>query len=324
MTMPDGCGAGLAVAVILALSGLTLSCYGKDAMQNKHQRVIRRTHGDGRWFPGDKATLSKMIDAYLVAAKISPVKGRIIGAIAPHAGYVYSGAIAGYAFRAIQEQAAKGDAPDIVVILGCSHRGGFRGVALMDGDAICSPLGETPLDRSAAAILSNNRSSIRMDYEPHNGEHSAENQIPFVQTVLPQARLVVGLIGDHTPETFNELINGLVDLATARKTLVIASSDMLHDPDYSLVTRTDQASLKQVASLKTGELLKSWSFDNQTFCGMPAVAVMMQFVEKQDVREGIVLRYRNTGDDHPESRGNWVVGYAAVVFPRLAKPANAQ
>ena len=282
--------------------------------QTNHQ-VVRRTHGDGRWFHNDKAILSKMINEYIGAAQVSPIKGRIIGAISPHAGYIYSGPIAGYVFRAIKEQAAKGEAPDTVVILGLSHQGGRCGVALMDGDAVRSPLGETALDKDAAALLTSNRPSVCLDYAPHNGEHSAENQIPFVQSVLPSARLVVGLIGDHDPKTFNELIDGLIELAKVKKILVIASSDMLHDPDYTLVTRTDQASLKNVAALQTQELLKHWSYENQIFCGMSALAVTMRFVEKQGCREGIVLRYRNTGDDHPDSRGNWVVGYGAVVFP---------
>lgn len=284
-------------------------------MNQKNQQVVRRTHGDGRWFPGDKATLSKMINEYVGAAQVSPIKGRIIGAISPHAGYVYSGPVAGYVFRTLQEQARKGDAPDTVVILGFSHRGGFRGVALMDGDAIRSPLGETALDKDAAALLTSNRPSIYLDYTPHNGEHSSENEIPFVQTVLPNARLVMGLMGDHDPKTLNELIDGLIELAKVKKILVIASSDMLHDPDYTLVTRTDQASLKDVIAMKTQELLKRWSYENQIFCGMAAVAVTMRFAEKQGCRGGIVLRYRNSGDDHPESRGNWVVGYGAVVFP---------
>ena len=303
------------MAAAMALGGLTLSGYGEDGMNQKNQQVVRRTHGDGRWFPGDKAALSKVINEYVGAAKVSPIKGRIIGAISPHAGYVYSGAIAGYVFRVIKEQAAKGEAPDTVVILGLSHQGGCRGVALMDGDAIRSPLGETALDKEAALLLTSNRPSIMLDYAPHNGEHSAENQIPFVQTVLPNARLVVGLIGDHDPKTFDELSAGLGELAKKRKLLVIASSDLLHDPDYNRVTQTDQASLKNVASLQTQELLKCWSYENQIFCGMSAVAVTMRFVEKQGCREGIVLRYRNTGDDHPDSRGNWVVGYGAVVFP---------
>ena len=290
-------------------------------MNHKNQQVIRRTHGDGRWFPGDKAALGKMINEYIGAAQVSPIKGRIIGAISPHAGYIYSGPIAGYVFRVIKDQAAKGEAPDTVVILGLSHQGGCRGVALMDGDAIRSPLGETALDKDAAALLTSNRPSVCLNYAPHNGEHSAENQIPFVQSALPNARLVVGLIGDHEAETFNELSVGLGELAKKRKLLVIASSDLLHDPDYSRVTRTDQASLKNVAAMKTQELLERWSYENQIFCGMSAVVVTMRFVEKQGCREGIVLRYRNTGDDHPDSRGNWVVGYGAVVFPMPA-PGN--
>ena len=306
---------GCALAVALALGGLTLSGYGKDGMNHKNQQVVRRTHGDGRWFPGDKAALSKMINAYISAARVSPIKGRIIGAISPHAGYIYSGPIAGYVFRVIKEQAAKGEAPDTVVILGLSHQGGCRGVALMDGDAVRSPLGEMALDKDAAALLTSNRPSIYLDYAPHNGEHSAENQIPFVQSVLPGARLVVGLIGDHDPKTFDELSAGLIELAKVKKILVIASSDLLHDPDYNRVTQTDQASLKNVAAMQTQELLKRWSYENQIFCGMSAVAMTMRFVEKQGCREGIVLRYRNTGDDHPDSRGNWVVGYGAVVFP---------
>ncbi|MFH1969910.1 MAG: AmmeMemoRadiSam system protein B [Verrucomicrobiota bacterium] len=293
-------------------------------MNHKNQQVVRRTRGDGRWFPGDKASLSKMINEYVGAARVSPVKGRIIGAISPHAGYIYSGPIAGYVFRVIKEQAAKGEAPDTVVILGLSHQGGCRGVALMDGDAVRSPLGETALDKDAAALLTSNRPSIYLDYAPHNGEHSAENQIPFVQSVLPSARLVVGLIGDHNPKTFNELSVGLGELAKKRKLLVIASSDLLHDPDYNRVTQTDQASLKNVAAMKTQELLERWSYENQIFCGMSAVAVTMRFVEKQGCREGIVLRYRNTGDDHPDSRGNWVVGYGAVVFPLPVAPAVAK
>lgn len=306
---------GCVCAVAVTLCGLTLFGYEEDAMNQKNQQVVRRTHGDGRWFPGDKAALSKMINEYVGAAKVSPIKGRIIGAISPHAGYIYSGPIAGYVFRVIKEQAAKSEAPDTVVILGLSHQGGCRGVALMDGDAIRSPLGETALDKDAAALLTSNRPSIYLDYAPHNGEHSAENQIPFVQAVLPSARLVVGLIGDHDPKTLNEIVGGLVELAKAKRILVIASSDMLHDPDYNRVTQTDQASLKNVAVMKTQELLERWSYENQIFCGMSAVAVTMRFMEKQGCREGIVLRYRNTGDDHPDSRGNWVVGYGAVVFP---------
>jgi len=324
MTKPDQFRRGCVLAAAMVLGSLTLCGYGEDGMNHKKQQVVRHTRGDGRWFPGDKASLSRVINEYIHAAQVSPIKERIIGAISPHAGYIYSGPIVGYVFRVIKEQAARGLAPDTVVILGLGHKGGYRGVALMDGDAIRSPLGDTELDKDAAALLTSNRPAIYLDYAPHNGEHSAENQVPFVQSVLPGARLVLALIGDQDPETLNDLLSGLEELSKKREMLVIASSDMLHDPDYNLVTRTDRASLEKVATLQTKELLKRWSYASQIFCGMSAIAVTMRFVEKQGCREGIVLRYRNSGDDYPESRGNWVVGYGAVVFPLPATPAAAK
>ncbi len=290
-------------------------------MTPKTQRVVRVSAGAGRWFPADKATLSRMVGEFIAKAQVPPVTGRILGAIAPHAGYVYSGSVAGYVFRAIQDQAARGMAPDTVVILGFSHRGGCRGICLMDGDAIRTPLGETPLDKEAAAFLTARSPLVVMNAAPHHGEHSAENQVPFVQTVLPKARLVLALIGDLDPATQQALVSALDDLAHTRPLLVLASSDLLHDPDYSLVTRTDRASLERVAALKTRELLSTWSYERQTFCGMAAVAATMLFAERQGCREGIVLRYRNSGDDHPDSRGQWVVGYGAVVFPAPRSPA---
>ena len=305
---------GLLAAAALGVGVLPI--HGEQAMQHKErQPVVRRVQGGGRWFPGTKSELSQVIQEHLAAAKVSPVSNRIIGAISPHAGYVYSGAVAAHVFRAIQEQAERGQAPETVVILGISHRGGCDGVALMDGDGLRTPLGDVALDAEAAALLAAGRPGIHIDYAPHAGEHSAENQVPFVQTVLPKARLVLGIIGHHDPELLNSLIEGLMELARSKKILVLASSDMLHDPDHALVTRSDQASLKQVAQMKTRELLKVWRYDNQIFCGMSAVAVTMLFAERQGAREGIVLRYRNSGDDYPESRGNWVVGYGAVVFP---------
>jgi len=283
-------------------------------MNANNSRIVREAYGAGRWFPAGKNELQKIINGFLDKAEVGGLQGRIAGAIAPHAGYVYSGPIAGYIFKAVKQQAEEGHAPETVVILGFSHRGGFPGVALMDGDAIATPLGETALDREAARVLASNRHAIRFDYEPHGGEHSAENQIPFVQAVLPKAKLVVALMGDHSPQSINQLVEGLTELAKTRKILVVASSDMLHDPDYDLVTRTDKATLKLVEAMDDKKLLQEWNYDHQIFCGMAPVVVAMRFAAGQKCAQGTVLKYENSGDKHPESRGQWVVGYGAVVF----------
>lgn len=283
-------------------------------MNDVNPKTVREACGAGRWFPSNAIELAKMTSGFIDKAEVGGVKGRIVGAISPHAGYVYSGPIAGYVFKAVKQQAEKGNAPETVVILGFSHRGAFPGVALMDGDAVSTPLGETALDREAAKILMADRDAIKLDYRPHYGEHSAENQIPFIQAALPNARLVVGLMGDHNQKSINQLVSGLEELAKRKKILVVASSDMLHDPDYDLVTRTDKATLKTVETMDDKKLLEGWGYARQTFCGMAPVVVVMRFAASQKCAQATVLKYENSGEKHPESRGQWVVGYGAVVF----------
>ncbi len=295
--------------------GFGLASGGEEArMAEKSKPVVRPAMGAGRWFPDNPALLKKMLAEFLDEAPGTSLSGRVVSAIAPHAGYQYSGKVAGHVFRVLRDQAQQGLAPETVVILGLSHRQSFTGVALMDGAALATPLGAAPLDQAAADFLIQHSSRIRFDYAWHRGEHSAENQVPFVQAALPQAGLVIGLIGDHQARTLEELTAALVALAHTKKILVIASSDMLHSANYDLVTETDQRSLRAVTALQSKELLQAWSFQHQTFCGLAAVLVALEFAKAQGCPAGQVLLYRNSGDYFPESRGQWVVGYGAVVF----------
>ncbi len=286
----------------------------ENVMHNASEKVVRKAHGAGRWFPGRSRELREMVDTYIAQAKVPDVKGVIVGALAPHAGYPYSGPMAGYTFRAIKDNAAKGHIPDLVVVLGLSHRGGFNGVALMSGDAIETPLGQTLLDTAAGEFLADASSRIFFDYAPHAGEHSAENEIPFVQAALPGVKMVVGLMGDHDPRTISELVDALNALNRKKQIVVIASTDMLHDPDYDLVTNTDKATLEKVEQMDDAELAEEWRPSKQIFCGIAPVLTAMRFARDQGCEKGTILGYRNSGDDFPESRGRWVVGYGAVVF----------
>lgn len=288
---------------------------GEEAvMKSTGDKLVRKTYGDGRWFPGSAKELAKDVESYINAAEVPAVTGRIVSAIAPHAGYQYSGKVAGYTFRALRDAAKAGRGPQTLVILGFSHRGDFRGVALMDGDAVRSPLGETPLDRESADFLVKKCGRAGYLYPPHVGEHSAENEIPFAQTALPGVPLVVGLIGDHDLAGMRELAGALAELAKTRRIAVVASTDMLHDPDYRRVTDTDKVTMDQLTRVDIAALMKRWSFEEQVCCGIAPVGTAMMFAEKLGCKQGTALRYRNSGDDHPESRGSWVVGYGSVVF----------
>ncbi len=283
-------------------------------MKPNSETRVHVTLGDGRWFPSDPADLRREVDAYIDAAGASSVTGRIVSAIAPHAGYVYSGPVAGYTFRAIRDTAQVGLAPDIVVVLGFSHRGAAPGVALLDADIIRSPMGDAVVNTAAAARMAKGRSRISLDSRPHRGEHSAENEIPFVQAALPDTPLIVGIIGDHDARTRQELLEALEDLSGTHKLLVVASTDLLHDADYDKVTATDHRTLERITTLDSTGLAKSWGYRNQVCCGIGPVLTAMDYAHAQGCTAGTLLRYRNSGDDHPESRGNWVVGYGAVVF----------
>ena len=280
-------------------------------------RKIRIAFGGGRWFPGTRAALEKEVTACMSGAV--PVPGeRIVAAIAPHAGYVYSGAIAGRVFAAIAEQAGRGQAPDCVVLLGLSHGGAFPGLALMSGDAMQTPLGEVALDGDSAAFLASQTSHIFHDYLPHRGEHSAENQVPFLQRALPGVPLTIGLIGDHDAGTMDAIVAALAALGREKQVLVIASSDMLHDPDYETVTRTDKMTLAMLEAVDTDGLLRTWNYEHQVLCGIQPVLAAMGFAREQGCNRGVVLQYRNSGDIDPTGRGSWVVGYGAVVFTAAA------
>jgi AmmeMemoRadiSam system protein B len=283
-------------------------------MANASEIVTRQAHGSGRWFPGNGQELKEMVESYIENAQPEPVEGRIVAAIAPHAGYIYSGKVAGFTFRAIKDNAQKTGRPETVVVLGFSHRGGFPGVALMDGDFIETPLGKAALDTEAAKILAGASPRIFFNYRPHRSEHSAENEIPFVQAALPHTQMVVALMGDHDPETLNALVGALDLLSGKKRLLVVASTDMLHDPSYDLVTKTDEKTLKKLATMDCEGLEKTWGYDNQILCGIGPVLAVMKFAKGKGSQKGSVLYYRNSGDDFPESRGRWVVGYGSAVF----------
>lgn len=284
-------------------------------MEKNASQTVNRAIGAGRWFPGDPGELRSMLEEYIKTPAARAVTGRVAAAIAPHAGYIYSGPVAGHVFSVLRAQAAAGLAPDTVVILGFSHSRAFAGAAVMAGDAIATPLGQAALDREAGEILIGAGRRVFFDSRPHQGEHSAENLVPFAQAALPKAKLLPIIIGDHDAQTRAALGAGLVKLAQQKKIVVVASSDMLHDPDYAKVTRTDRATLEKVAAMQTAAVLETWKPSHQVFCGIAAVAVAMEFAAQQGCKQGVVLHYRNSGDDHPESRGQWVVGYGAVVFP---------
>ncbi len=270
--------------------------------------------GAGRWFPGEPAVLRRDVERYLDCSLPADLSFPLIGGIAPHAGISYSGPVAGHTYAAFRESALRTAAPDVVVVLGFSHRPAAPGLALLDAAQIVTPLGRIPVDQETNAYLLQQVDGARFDNAVHVGEHSAENQLPFLQCVLPGVPVVVGLICGYADATITAMAQALSTLSQSRAIHCVASTDLLHDPSYEAVCVSDHETLGMMERLDSDGLLKAWSPVHQICCGIAPVSVLLQFVRACGGQGGTTLYYQNSGDIDPASRGQWVVGYGSIVY----------
>ena len=258
---------------LLIIFGLANNDYpGQYTFMSKE---VRKAVGAGRWFQASPSGLRKEVEGYIEAASVPQIDGRIVTALAPHAGFRYSGPVAGYTFRALRDQPADKQ-PEVLVIAGFPHHESLRGCAVMDGSAIETPLGKHPIDMESASFLCT-FSGIKFGYEYHYGEHSAENEIPFAQVALPHIPIVVVLVGDETGA--QALSAALQQLNTKKRVCCVCSTDMLHDEDYSKVLRTDATTLEFTEKMDLKGLLSKWNYRNQIYCGMKPVLAGLLYAQ---------------------------------------------
>ena len=264
--------------------------------------------------------LFRCADAELAPRQAELSGARAVGVIAPHAGYAYSGAVAACSLAALRTNAAAtGGAPDVVVVLGFAHSESYAGAAVMDARSFATPLGTAAIATDVAramCAMPEGRGLLHARWGPHCGEHSAENEVPFVQHAFPDAALVVVLLGEHRAATVDAVAAVLARVRAAHPRMyIVASSDMLHDSEWDVVRRTDAATLRLVARpADHAQLRRAWHADHQVFCGIGPVLVLMRTAELAGATRGLVLHYENSGDRDPASRHDWVVGYSSVIF----------
>lgn len=257
--------------------------------------MIRKPAVAGSFYPADKATLHRMVSRLLVDAATSgpPPKAMIV----PHAGLIYSGPIAARAYARLSgcRQTIKR-----VVLIGPSHRVGFRGLAVSSADMFSTPLGDIPIDVDAVRSLQDLPFVCDLD-QAHNHEHCLEVQLPFLQECLDDFKLVPVVAGDAAPY---EVCRVIERLWGGKETLVVISSDLSHYHDYATACEIDR---------NTSLLIEELDYDaigsNQA-CGKVAINGLLKWLRDQNLSiETIDLR--NSGDtagDHHR-----VVGYGAYV-----------
>lgn len=249
----------------------------------------------GTFYPGSPKTLDYDVENLLRQARKSdgPVPKAVI---VPHAGYIYSGAIAASAYRRI---AAGRDRIRRVVLLGPAHRVPVRGLALPGVTAFETPLGTVPIDREAVAAL-RGLPQVVESAPAHAWEHALEVQLPFLQKVLDDFTLVPLVVGDATSEEVAEVLERLWG---GPETLIVISSDLSHYLPYDLARRIDQKTAEMILELR--------EVSHEQACGGTPVNGLLLAARRHGLRPEL-LDLRNSGDtagghDH-------VVGYAAFAF----------
>jgi hypothetical protein len=261
----------------------------------------------GSWYPGRPAVLAAEIDRFLADVSDSPPAGSVVGLVAPHAGLMYSGPVAAWAYRAVS-----GGDYDVVVLVGPSHRVAFAGVALYPRGAFDTPLGPIPVADDVAADIMRATPVVHEDADVHGPEHSLEMQLPFLRRVLPATPIVPLLMGDQSKRTILALGDGLATALSGRRALLVASSDLSHYLDARVAAVVDREVLDRVERFDAEGLMAELGARPDHACGGGPIVAVMRAARELGARAGRVLRYADSGDVSGDKSA--VVGYMAAAF----------
>ena len=279
----------------------TIGCIVKDT---------RRTAVSGSWYPASSAALAAAVDGYLDGAAAEdagrPDLSHLVALIAPHAGLMYSGPVAAFAYRQLQRHQI-----DVAVLVGPSHFVGFDGVSMYRG-GFDSPLGVAELDESCADAISAATPIVRDHPSAHAREHSLEMQLPFLKRLAPDAKIVPLLMGFQNGETARALGAALGDALRGRRALLIASTDLSHYHDAATAARLDAVVIDFVSRFDPEGLQSALDLQPGHACGGGPTVAVMRAARQLGATDAVVLKYADSGDVSGDKSA--VVGYLAAAL----------
>ncbi len=264
----------------------------------------------GKFYPQAKEKLQMVVEKFIKNVSPGKIEGEIIGMISPHAGYVYSGQVAAHGYKLLEGQNF-----DTVIIIGPSHYVNFEGAALLDKKYLETPLGVVKIDISLARSIADKNEKIRYFNEAYEKEHSIEVQVPFLQMVLDDFKIVPIITGSYNPDDCRILAKAIVDsIPEGKKVLLIASTDMSHYYVYGKACLMDGLTLRLLEEYNIEGLINNVGKGDCELCGMAGVITLMESCKTLGANKIKLLNYANSGD--VTGNKNRVVGYSSLVVSR--------
>jgi len=261
----------------------------------------------GRFYPRDPDDLRTEAHGYLSqATSANQAPSKAIGCIAPHAGYIYSGHVAGAVF-------ARVEIPQRCIVLCPNHTGMGRALAIMSEGAWETPLGDVPIDTQLATALKQRFLALQEDSAAHRAEHAVEVELPFLQLRQPELKFVPIALGTWQFEPLEQLGKALADVIGAQKDLVliVASSDMNHYESDTITRVKDHRAIERILTLDPRGLYDVVTQQNISMCGFGPAVAMLTAARQLGAKSAELVKYATSGDVSGDR--DRVVGYAGVV-----------
>jgi len=265
--------------------------------------MLREPVVAGTFYPGSKSVLERQLEEMI---DVSLQKKKVIGLVSPHAGYVYSGGCAGKGFGAVE-------LPDTIIILGVNHYGFGHPYAIDGNDGWTTPLGDIEIDASLRERLVAGSRVFGVDSTAGSREHSLEVQVPFIQFLNPNAKILPITISSLEVQT---LIEGGKELATTLKGqedyLIVASTDMTHRESAESARIKDNKAIDKIMALDPRGLFETVAREGISMCGVSPTTMMLAAALELGAKSADVIQYTNSG----EASGDYgeVVGYLSAVI----------
>lgn len=267
----------------------------------------------GQWYSGNPNQLAASVDKYIDTAVLPEIQGEVIAIIAPHAGYIYSGPVAGHAFAAV-----KGTRPELVAVISPMHQPYYDPLLTCGHQAYRTPLGPVPIDPDALQELDHRlETALGFGITPvrQDVEHSLEIELPFLQQALEaEFNLLPVMIRDQSVPVIQALGLALAQVLAARQFLLVASTDLSHFYPQDAARKLDQEMLTRIESFDPLAVLRAEEEGLGFACGRGAVAAVLWASLELGANHIQILNYATSGDISGDY--HQVVGYGAAVITK--------